>query len=368
MNRIKKKLGFGCMRLPMRGEDVDLEQFSKMTDLFMENGFNYFDTAQCYIDGKSETAIRECVSKRYPRDSFILTDKLTDCYFEKEADIIPFFNSQLEATGVEYFDFYLMHALNAENYKKYINCNAFKVAQNLKREGKIRHIGISFHDSADVLNKILTEHPEVEVVQIQFNYLDYEDAGVQGKQVYEVCRKHGKPVLIMEPVKGGSLVNLPKSAKDVLDKLNGGSYASYAIRFAAGFDGVISVLSGMSTLEQAKDNIGFMKNFKPLSDAELKAVGEAAELLKKQDSIPCTACRYCIDGCPKNIDIPALFSCMNAKSLHKDWNSDVYYEAHAGGKNGKASDCIKCGKCEKICPQHLKIRDLLEDVAKTFEG
>ena len=367
-----KNFGFGCMRLPMEpGADwmngkVDLEQFSRMVDTFLENGFTYFDTAHGYIGGKSETAIRECLVKRYPRDRYILADKLTENFFQKEADIYPVFADQLEKTGVEYFDYYLMHALTIEHYKKFMRCNAFEAAMKLKKEGKIKHIGISFHDKAAVLEEILAQHPEVEVVQIQFNYVDFDDPGIESGAVYEVCRKYKKDVIVMEPVKGGGLVNLPEEAKKIFDDLHGGSYASYAIRYAAGFEGVMMVLSGMSDYQQLADNVSYMKDFIPLTHEELDAVAKVRDIFKKQETIPCTACRYCTDSCPKQIPIPDLFSCMNAKKQYKDWNSDFYYMVHTD-KGGKASDCIGCGKCESSCPQHLQVRDLLREVAAVFE-
>lgn len=364
---IKKNFGFGCMRLPMKGSIVDEKEFSKMVDTFIENGFNYFDTAHGYLDGKSELAIKECLTKRYPRDSYILTNKLTEPYFKKNEDIRPFFESQLSACGVEYFDFYLMHAQSAEIFKHFKKCHAYETALQLKEEGKIRHFGISFHDKASVLEQILTEYPQIEVVQIQFNYVDYEDAAVQSRLCYEVCRKFGKPVIVMEPVRGGNLVNLPKEAKDILDSLNGGSPASYAIRFAAGFDGMMMVLSGMSNMEQMNDNISFMKDFKPLNEDELEAIKKVTEIFRSENLIPCTACRYCIAGCPKNISIPDLFACLNAKKMYHDWNTDYYYHSVHTVNNGKASDCIKCGKCEAICPQHLPIRNLLVNVASEFD-
>lgn len=367
MERIKKNFGFGCMRLPMKGADVDVAEMNRMVDTFLENGFNYFDTAHGYVDGKSETALRECLTSRYPRDRYILTNKLTDFYFKKQEDIRPFFESQLKACGVDYFDFYLMHAQGAENFAFFKKCRAYETALELKSEGKFRHFGISFHDRAAVLEQILTEYPQIEVVQIQFNYADYDDPAVESRKCYEVCRKYGKPVIVMEPVKGGNLVNLPDKAKAVLDDLHGGSPASYAIRFAAGFEGIMMVLSDMSNMEQMRDNISYMKDFKPLSEQELAAIGKVQEIFKSMNLIPCTSCRYCTAGCPKHISIPDLFAVMNTKQLYHDWNADYYYNVHTSGEKSKASDCIKCGKCEQACPQHLHIRDLLETVAKEFE-
>lgn len=367
MDKVKKNFGFGCMRLPMNGEEVDLEQTKKMVDTFIEQGFNYFDTAHGYIQGKSEKALKECLTSRYPRDKYILTDKLTANFFKKEEDIRPLFESQLEICGVDYFDFYLMHAQGAGNYAHFKECHAYETAFELKKEGKVRHVGISFHDKPEVLEQILTEYPEVEVVQIQFNYVDYDDPAVQSRACYEVCRKHNKPVIVMEPVKGGNLVNLPEDAKAVLDELYGGSPASYAIRFAAGFPGMMMVLSGMSSMEQMNDNLSYMKDFQPLNEAELAAVKKVQEIFKSKNLIPCTACRYCIDGCPKHISIPDLFAIMNTKQIYHDWNADYYYNVVHIALGRKASDCLKCGKCEKVCPQHLQIRNLLEDVAKEFE-
>ena len=367
MDKVKKNFGFGCMRLPMNGDQVDIAETTRMVDEFLAQGFNYFDTAHGYIGGKSELALKECLTSRYPREAYSLTDKLTDSYFKTEADIRPFFESQLEACGVDYFDFYLMHAQNADNFKKFKACRAYETAFALKAEGRIRHVGLSFHDRAEVLDQILTEYPQVEVVQIQFNYLDYDDIAVQSRKCYEVCREHGKPVLVMEPVKGGSLVNLPEEAKKVLDDLHGGSPASYAIRFAAGFPGMMMVLSGMSDLEQMKDNLSYMRDFKPLNETELAAVNKVQEIFHKMNMIPCTACRYCVEGCPKQISIPDLFAIMNIKQLHHDWNADYYYEEVHTAPGRRASDCLKCGKCEKICPQHLPIRKLLEEIAKEFD-
>ncbi len=366
MEKIKKNFGFGCMRLPMKDGEVDTEETSRMVDTFLENGFNYFDTAHGYLDGKSELALKDCLTGRYPRDRYLLTNKLTNSFFQKQEDIRPFLESQLEACGVAYFDFYLMHAQNAEVFKYFKECRAYETAFELKAEGKIRHVGLSFHDRPEVLEQILTEYPQIEIVQIQFNYVDYDNPTVQSRACYEVCRKFGKPVIVMEPVKGGNLVNLPEKAAEILRELHGGSLASYAIRFAAGFPGIRMVLSGMSSLAQMQDNISYMKNFVPLNKRELAAIKDVQEVFNGLHLIPCTACRYCTDGCPQHIAIPDLFATMNSKKLYKDWNADYYYGIHTG-PGRRASDCLKCGKCEKACPQNLPIRQLLEDVAKEFE-
>ena len=367
MENIKKNFGFGCMRLPLKDGEIDLAETSRMVDYFLEQGFNYFDTARGYLQGRSETALKACLTSRHPRDSYILTDKLTGTFFKTEADIRPFFQSQLEACGVDYFDFYLMHAQSAMFYQHFKKCRAYETAFALKAEGKIKHVGISFHDHAEVLEQILTDYPEIEVVQIQFNYVDYDDPAVQSRKCYEVCRRHGKPVLVMEPVKGGNLVNLPEEARKVLDELHGGSPASYAIRFAAGFPGMMMVLSGMSSMEQMKDNLSYMKDFQPLNETELEAVKKVQSIFRGMNLIPCTACRYCTDGCPRQIAIPDLFAVMNTKQIHHDWNADFYYNNVYTGAGRRASDCIQCGRCEKACPQHLPIRKLLTEIAAEFE-
>lgn len=362
---MKKNFGFGMMRLPMLDENhVDIAQTTRMVDAFLEAGFNYFDTAHPYIGGLSELAIKECLTSRYPRERYLLADKLSPSTISKEEDIRRVFQEQLDACGVEYFDFYLMHAQNRKHFDEYRQMHAYETAFALKEEGKIRHVGFSFHDSAEMLDEILTAYPQLEFVQIQFNYADYEDERVQSRLCYEVCVKHGKPVIVMEPVKGGSLVNLPALAQQALDVLfEKKSNASYAVRFAAGFENIAMVLSGMSTMEQMEDNIATMKDFQPLDSDEKAAVEKAAAVLRSQGLIPCTGCRYCVEGCPKSILIPEVFSCVNAKTVFGE-DKQAEYDALPGGKAG---DCIKCGKCEHSCPQKLEIRKLLEDAAKTYE-
>lgn len=356
---IKKRFGFGCMRLPMCGDQVDIPTTKKMVDTFLEKGFNYFDTAHGYIGGQSETALRECLTSRYPRDRYILTNKLSGNFFKSREEIRPLFEQQLEACGVDYFDFYLMHALSANGHKAYQEMGCYEVAQELKAEGKIRHVGISFHDTADVLDKILTDQPEIEIVQIQFNYVDYEDPRVESRKCYEVCVRHGKPVIVMEPVKGGSLVNLPEGAEKLMTT---GSPASYALRFVGGFDGIRMILSGMSNQEQMEDNLSFMADCKPLTEQEQAVIEQVRVMYQAQHRIPCTACRYCTDGCPAGIDIPDLFACLNEKREGKGEP-----EKRFAAFTATAENCLDCGQCEGICPQHLHIRELLREVDKAFK-
>ncbi|MDD3334971.1 MAG: aldo/keto reductase [Eubacteriales bacterium] len=364
-----KKLGFGCMRLPMRKdapEQVDTDELCAMIDRFLSEGFCYFDTAHGYTDGKSELALRECLTSRYPRDAYVLTNKLTSKFFNSEDDIRSVFAQQLENVGVDYFDFYLMHSLTSYWYPNFVKNHAFDIAKELKAAGKIRHIGISFHDKPALLKQILEDHPEIEVVQIQFNYADEYSPSIESRALYDVCVAYGKPVIVMEPVKGGSLAQLLPDCAQILDKLHGGSYASYALRYAASFQQVGMVLSGMSNMEQMEDNISFMRDFKPLDQREMEALAQVRERLNQHDLIACTACRYCTDECPKQIPIPDLFACYNSNQQFRGWNSDFYYTNNTAGR-GKASDCIHCGSCEHHCPQHLPIRQYLEQVAALFE-
>ena len=365
MDRIKKNFGFGCMRLPMIGEEVDIEQTKQMVDAFLDAGFNYFDTAHGYIQGKSEKALKTCLTSRYPREKYILTDKLTANYFKTEADIRPFFESQLEICGVEYFDFYLMHAQGLVNYDHFKECRAYETAFELKKEGKIRHVGISFHDRAEVLERILTEYPEIEVVQIQFNYVDYDDPAVQSRKCYEVCRKFNKPVIVMEPVKGGMLANPPEQVANVLKAAEpNSSVASWAIRFAASLPGVITVLSGMSDVAQMQDNLATFDHPEPLSTEEQALLLEIAEGFKS--AVPCTACRYCCDGCPQEIDIPQMLRVLNELRVVPSTNAIMAVEALPESRQPQS--CLGCGACAAVCPQKIDIpgcmQELTERIAK----
>ena len=354
---IKKNFGFGMMRLPMIGEEVDTEQTCKMVDAFLEAGFNYFDTAHPYIQGKSEEAIKTCLSSRYPRESFLLADKLSGG-FDKQEEIRPLVDLMLQKCGVEYFDFFLMHAMSTSRQEKFKELKAYETCLELRKEGKIRHLGMSFHDTAEVLDRILTEWPEMEFVQLQFNYLDYESPTVQSRLCYEVCCKHGKPVLVMEPVRGGALVNLPQEA---LELLPGGSPASFALRFAAGFPQIAVVLSGMSDEAQMADNLATMGDFKPLNPAEQEAVVKVRTLYQAQHKVPCTACSYCVDGCPAGIPIPDIFALLNKKLAKEEFDENAYRNLSA-----QADACVRCGACENACPQKLQIRKLLEEAHKSL--
>ena len=351
---IKKNFGFGCMRFPMKGDVVDTAAVTEMVDFFMASGFNYFDTARPYHSGTSEGILKTCLTSRYPREQYVLTNKLSPTKFETEADIRPLFADQLKACGVEYFDFYLFHANSAERHQKFTNTRAYDIVQELKAEGKIRHVGMSFHDSARVLDKILTERPEIEVVQLQLNYMDWDDPKVQSRKCYEVCKKHGKPVLVMEPVKGGTLVNLPEKA---MKELKGISPAELAIRFAAGWPNVFMVLSGMSSMEQMQENVSFMKDFKPLAYQQEQIVERIRSIFQAQNRIPCTGCKYCVDGCYGRINIPQVFACMNDVLEGKEGAMEAYKALDRG-----ADRCIGCDMCSHVCPQGLNIRMLMDQI------
>lgn len=369
-----KRLGFGFMRLPQIDPDnyqsVDMETVKRMVDQFMGNGFTYFDTAAPYHGGQSEVALRETLVKRYPRSSYTITDKLSLFMIRDKKEIPGFFENQLERLGVDYVDYYWLHGLGEATYRQAEEMNAFAFVQQKKEEGKVKHIGLSFHDKAELLEEILTKHPEMEYVQIQLNYLDWEDPTVESRKCYEVATRHRKPVIVMEPIKGGSLVNIPDEAQNLFRSHDPErSIASWAVRFAATPANVMMVLSGMSNEAQMADNISYMKEFRPLDEKEQEIVRKAADIIKSSIAIPCTACRYCIDGCPKKIAIPDYFAIYNNLEQFGPRQGIVArtYYGNLTQTHGRASDCIKCGKCEQHCPQHLPIREYLEKVAGTLE-
>lgn len=370
-----KKLGFGAMRLPLTNPNdagsIDMELMKKMVDTFLERGFTYFDTAWMYCDGKSESAVKEALVLRHPRDKFTLTTKLPAYMLKTEEDRDIIFNTQLERTGVEFFDYYLIHDVNSHSIKTFDKLDCFTWLKNKKEQGLVKTIGFSFHDGPELLDKILTEHPEMEIVQLQINYLDWESMGVQSRACYEIAVKHGKKVIVMEPVKGGTLAQVPESVEQLFKKHNSEmSVASWAIRFAASLNNVMMVLSGMSNMQQLLDNTDYMQDFIPLTKEETAMVHKAADIINSNIAIPCTGCSYCTVDCPKNIAIPKYFSLYNAdlqEIKEKGWTPQMGYYETLTSVFGKPSDCIKCGKCEGMCPQHLPIREYLEDVTKHFE-
>lgn len=370
-----KKLGFGLMRLPLLDKDdptsIDLEQAKQMVDDFIAAGFTYFDTAWMYHHFKSEEAVKEILVSRHPRDSYTLATKLHAGFIRTEEDRDRIFNEQRRKTGAEYFDYYLLHDMGTSHYEIYEKLHCFEWLAEKKKQGLVKHMGFSFHDTADVLDKVLTAHPEMEFVQLQINYLDWESQGIQSRLCYEVACKHGKPVIVMEPVKGGTLANVPAEVSEIF-KAHAPemSIPSWAIRFAAGLDNVFMVLSGMSDLAQLHDNMGYMSDFHPLTTEELGLVNKAVEIINGRIAIPCTGCSYCTDGCPMNIPIPTYFSLYNAdlqEASGKSWTPQGEYYERKAANFGKASQCIGCGQCEGVCPQHLPVIRHLRTVAEYFE-
>ncbi len=371
-----KKLGFGLMRLPQTDKTdpaaVDIEQVKKMVDMFIEKGFTYFDTAWMYNGFASESVAKTALVERYPRDSFTLATKLHAGFINSMEDRDNIFNAQLEKTGAGYFDYYLLHGIEADMYPKYEKFDCFKWLMDKKEKGLVKHIGFSFHDKPELLDEILTAHHEMEFVQLQINYLDWESRWIHSRGCYETAVKHNKPVIVMEPVKGGTLAHVPQEAEKLFKNCAPDmSISSWAIRFAASLPGVMVVLSGMSNIEQMKDNISYMEELKPLSDDEREICFKAAEIINSQIAIPCTGCSYCTEGCPQHIAIPQYFSLYNEDMRErldeKGWTVNFTNYDILSGKFGKASRCIACGQCEAVCPQHLPIIEDLKKVSEHYE-
>ena len=355
------KLGFGLMRLPKNPDgSIDVPQVCQMADRFIAAGGTYFDTAYVYDDGASEAAFKAAVADRYPRDSYTVATKLNVRVAKDAEDARQQFYTSLERTGVSYIDYYLLHAIQRGNYEMYEEYGIWDYVAELKKKGLIRHWGFSFHSDPELLRMLLTKHPDAEFVQLQLNYADWENPGVASRKNWEICKEFGKPVTVMEPIKGGILADPIPTVKAVFDAEGSGrSYASWAVRFAASLDNILVVLSGMSNLAQMEDNLSYMKEFQPLSDAELDLIRQAQEALNGDKSIPCTACHYCTEGCPMGIPIPEIFTVANRRKGSPEFRTIREYGIVTQGK-GKASDCIQCGQCEAACPQNLPIIELLE--------
>ena len=367
-----KKLGFGLMRLPEKGSEIDVKQVEQMVDLFMDRGFTYFDTAWMYCNFRSEEVTKQALVSRHDRDSFTLATKLHSEFIQTEADRDKVFNEQRRKTGVDFFDYYLIHDVNSHSIETYDRLDVWKWLEDKKKAGLAREIGFSFHDGPELLDRVLTEHPEMEFVQLQINYLDWDSLGIRARECYEVATKHGKPVTVMEPVKGGTLAAVPKEVERLFrEYAPDASIPSWAIRFAASQPNVRFVLSGMSTLEQVEDNTSYMQEMVPINEEELKRIKKAVDILSEGIAIPCTGCSYCVDGCPMRIPIPKYFALLNAELQEVDgkgWTPQSEYYDNLTKENGKASDCIQCGQCEGICPQHLPVIKHLQEVAEQFEN
>lgn len=365
------KIGFGLMRLPETDGVIDIDKVCKMVDAYMDAGFNYFDTAYVYHGGNSEKAVKEAIVKRYPRDSFTIATKLPAWSIHSFEDRDKIFNEQLERCGVDYFDYYLLHSIeDGNNYDTYVKYDCFNWGIQKRKEGKIKHLGFSYHGTPELLVKIVDSHPEIEFVQIQLNYADWDNKIVHSGELYQILAERNIPIIVMEPCKGGKLANHDEECTEILKSVRPDkSIASWAFRYVASLPGIATILSGMTTQEQMEDNMNTFKNFEPLSDEEKAAIDKVVEAMFRVEQIGCTACRYCVDGCPMSISIPDIISAINTKrKFPGDMRPQFFYNGLVGRDgNGKASDCIGCGQCEGVCPQHLPIIEILKEGVEKFE-
>ncbi|MGN0998178.1 MAG: aldo/keto reductase [Faecousia sp.] len=360
------KLGFGFLRLPKNGNELDWETINTMVDIFMAGGGTFFDTCYTYLDGQSEAGINRCVVQRKPRHSYQLCDKLPGYLFKSFDDCQKYFDIELERCGVEYFDVLMLHWLNDKNYAIAEKCDEFRFLAEKKAEGKAKEIGFSYHGNAALLDEILSAHSEIDVVLHQLNYLDWESAGIESRKCYETCVRHGKKVIVMEPVKGGTLASLPPEAESLLRKVHPDWMPSdWALRFVQSLPGVAICLSGMNSIEQMKANI---QPFKPLTDAEIELLMKVRQIIEGKTAIACTGCQYCVSHCPKKIPIPQYMKMYNEVFRYPgdDWKIIPSYQQTAL-TNGKASDCISCKACEKHCPQNLAVAQHMKGISERFE-